>query len=475
MVGGWHVWPLLKSALCMPYLAPDPEPTSPPNRRFAFANLRTCMRAQIQRFRFELIGARDQHGRPPPTLDADAVMLPLSGRRVELDHRLWEIYSDPLVRLARELDCRLRVWESGAERVPRSTPSAWISRRIAAATAFRRLFSPNLPEPEWFGRFQSVAEPILGRRAHWPEISRLVGDVTTYAAIFASWLRDARARALFVVCWYDTLAMGATMAAKRLGLVTVELQHGIQGPTHFAYAGWQRAPKGGYEVLPDLFWCWGQANVDQLASLNPGFPPTVVALAGGNLWLNQWRDVRLDASASRPKTKAAPDRVVLVTLQLELDRVLLEGIAASPRNWTWLVRFHPARAPDGRRNDERLLLATRHPGLDLTRANESLVFQLLSDCDVHVTETSTVALEALGFGVRTIVIGQDGMIRFASFIEQGHMRSARTREELVLEITDTTRFDPEAEPLVSALFASQDTAREALAQILVRPRRESPQ
>jgi len=176
------------------------------------------------------------------------------------------------------------------------------------------------------------------------------------------------------------------------------------------------------------------------------------------MWLNRLGKIRsLNEGADTPIKK------ILVTLQLDISPVLLEAIQHSPHTWKWLIRFHPAREKGKRTLEEEMLRSIGHPDIEIERASEALLYELLCECDVHVTEYSACAIEALAFGVPSVIIGVYGRENFIKYIQQGLMFYVESGEQLNSEITRSRRIAPKN---ISDLFASNDDAHEALRIII---------
>jgi len=408
----------------------------------------------------------DSEHHDPHDVQRDVVILTLSERRVLLQGTLYEIYSDPLVELLHKQGLSTLVWEQGEERYPRYSRSAWISRRMDAECRQFPLSSQFNDEPHWFGDYQKFTHEIMGRAVMWYEVATLIDVVTHQSFVFEKWLQKTEARYLFAVCWYDPLVMAATMAARRCGIKTIEIQHGSQGEWHFAYSAWLRAPSEGYEVVPDVFWCWGKTAVEELHEYNPAFFVKSSAVPGGNLWLNLWRERVQRTTLTSSEKPAAPHKTILVSLQLDVEPLLLDAIRASPSSWRWLIRFHPAREKSSRVQEELMFKHASHPGVELDKANSLVLYELLGESDVHVTAYSACAIEALAFGVQTIIISSQGRMTFSSLIDQGLMMTADTSEKLIIEIEHAQRINPDKTPAIASMFANGDDAIVAVQRII---------
>jgi hypothetical protein len=361
------------------------------------------------------------------------------------------------------------VWELGEERVPRHSKSAWISKRMADVCSRLSLSThpQDEPQPIWFEGYQKFALELTGRVVAWPEIGSRIDVVYRQSIVFEQWLRRTGARYLFVVNWYNPQVMAAIMAAKRCGIKTIDVQHGVGGAHDFSYVSWTRMPLNGYELMPDVFWRWGKISADEIRQYNPAFSTHLAAVAGGNLWLNRWRsNVRIAETPEGDAKSAAHQKTILVSLQLNIEPLLLDAIKASPPSWVWLIRSHPRKTKAERSQEAAILKSTGHPGIELERANSLLLYELLCESDVHVTGDSACALEALAFGVTSITNTELGRETFAKMIELGVIAFAKTSSELIAKIEHAQRINSEKVPAIADMFASDEDASEALRIIM---------
>lgn len=132
-----------------------------------------------------------------------------------------------------------------------------------------------------------------------------------------------------------------TWACRQLGVPTVDIQHGGQGPYHYLTTHFTQVPEEGYAMLPDYFWCWSKANCDFIAPWFPGRARRHIALVGGNRNVAKW--LREGMLGLRP-------RVVLVTLGYAVQNILPDAVVEAARRtleWSWLFRLHPLHQESG--------------------------------------------------------------------------------------------------------------------------------
>jgi hypothetical protein len=404
----------------------EPAGAPPPRRRLAGAL--AWRRGRLHRFAGEWL----QRGGPPDR-SADVVFLSSSDRLERLGRGFYNTVVDPWAEEVARCGGVASVWERGDPRWPSRIPRASIQRAVdlslrAAAQA------PPGDAPAWFADLAGFVAEAFEAEVRWPELGRQLRVVETCARLFEGWLRRARPRALVLDCWYGRMAMGAAMAAHGLGIPVIDLQHGIQGGAHPLYAGWSPAPAGGYEVFPDRFWVWGAADAESLVASNPGALGPEAVRVVGHRWHAAW--TQRDGDPQRASALAGAERLVagrralLVTLQkgVPFRDTLVPLVRHAPPEWLWLVRPHRQMQLDPARLEAELREATGRR-VDVRRAARLPLYALLRACAWHVTGFSTCALEALAFGVPTLLTHESGAHAYADLVAQRVMWPHGSPEE----------------------------------------------
>lgn len=247
-------------------------------------------------------------------------------------------------------------------------------------------------------------------------------------------LKSVAPKVVFFACYYHPAAMGLILACRALGIRTIEVQHGQQGDYHGMYANWTKVQPGGYSLMPDNFWCWGQQSADRINKWSRPSWPYQQAIMGGNPWMARQihragppaEEARLDALCAAGKTR------VLLALQPWEDAVpapLLKAMALS-RDILWLVRLHPKM--QGHEPKIRDLLQTagvRNFEMDLSTALP--LAGLLRRVDFVFTLWSSVAYEALLFGARPVILHENGLKSFKTYIDRGLFSYAESAQDIL--------------------------------------------
>lgn len=369
------------------------------------------------------------HSVSPDAPDHEIVVLTQSGRRTMQDGKFFDIYSDPIVQNLQRKNISPMVWEQGTEKWPRHSKSAWITRQLAIELEHDRHQLQKNP-PAWFLEFTCWFKNTHNHVLTWDHFRRTINLLQSRSIVFKKWLDSCGTSLLISVCWYDPLVMAATLAAKRSGITTVDMQHGMQNNITPAYTDWNHVPAEPYDLIPSFFWSWGADDAKRLMTNNAAFRKFCKTIVGGNLWYNLWHE-RDDICTELPN-KAQYDTprtgTILVTLQhgsANCSDQLVEMIKECSTDWFWMVRIHPATPPLERKHIKNTLNALGQDNIDYEMPTSTALYTLLSNCDIHITDCSTSALEALGFGVPTITVTENGARAFSEFIENGVMLSIK--------------------------------------------------
>ena len=92
---------------------------------------------------------------------------------------------------------------------------------------------------------------------------------------------------IYVTCWYLPDMMGICAAASKLGIRTIDIQHGKQGKYQAMYSGWTNIPSNGYDLMPEKFWCWGKPSCNHILDSSPNRTKHI-PFVGGYPWINYY-------------------------------------------------------------------------------------------------------------------------------------------------------------------------------------------
>lgn len=318
-----------------------------------------------------------------------------------------------------------------------------IDGRAAAASVFSRgEQGAASQEAALFATFTAVARDVVPA-LRIPSIGSVVGalrSIESAATVFGHALDRTRASGALMLGYHGAPGMGLVLACRRRGLTSVDVQHGVEGDAHPGYGRWHRTPADGYELLPDVFWCWSEydrAVIDKWASDTSRHR----AIVGGNPFLRMWQRGEVPGAAAADRRAADAKKLqpsrrhVLCSLSPGDDdgRLLaaLGSSVAASDGWHWWIRLHPAMS----RAAAAVHRALEGCGSYDTRlATELPLYSLLSAADAHLTRGSASALEARDLGVASVITSEAGSQHLTGLIASGWARSAASTDDICDEL-----------------------------------------
>lgn len=371
--------------------------------------------------------------RPVLRSPTDAVIVTDGVATTTIGPFAYDVMADPLAGLIVEAGATVQTWYTTyACSAQRRTAGVLLQWRLDAAQLGIVTYRDRDGQSaalEGYGDFLRIVQAarLPPQAVAREQMARLAARVSVMAKCFDRWLQATSPRLVFVNCYYSLEGAALVLACRRRGIVSVDVQHGVQGERHVAYGRWANVPSAGYELLPERFWCWSEREVRAIRSWAEGRTNRHSAFVGGNPWMQMWQEEQQPFVAAADKAVRAllhPERrTILVTLQWGMtDRTflapLLELIAAADKSWTWWLRLHPVMR--SRRGHIKAMLDAR--GLQdalLDEPSDLALPALLKYADVHLTYSSSTVLDAAAMGVPSVVTSSAAIGSFADLIRDG--------------------------------------------------------
>jgi len=442
-VDGLRVWPLIRLAIYaenfgakVPEYSQDAGVVS--NVRNVLTGFSTWARAFLS----------DRSNNSSPDRTANAVFLGYSiGKQPMLEGKRYNPGLAPFVSLLERAGLTCSVWEMcpyGQYNVPRYTPSHFVQPYLIGQRIGARLRSPKAADVvlDRFDELSRLAAHVNLRLRYvrLAVLQREISYIRSLANGFKRWLRKSGAAFAFMAD-YGPREYALCVACRELGVVSVDVQHGVQGDLHPAYGSWFTVPPNGWEMRPNVFWCWDEesaAAIDHWAALCRG---NHQAIAGGDPWREMWMNgtgeivERYDAEIIAMKNAAAAAVHILVTLEFHEDLLpdhVLGALRSSPPSWCYWVRPHPVNQRRRLAQAESILTHARVRHVDARRVVEMPLFGILRHVDCHVTvNISSVILEAEDFGVPSVACGPMATEYYPEQIKRGSLKVAFETEEIL--------------------------------------------
>ena len=226
-------------------------------------------------------------------------------------------------------------------------------------------------------------------------------------------LKQINPEKIYILCYYSTNVFAFVHAANKLGIETIEMQHGAQTKTHLAYGSWSKVPKGGYDLIPKTFWHWNEDSSKTIKSWSNGIS-NIKSIVVGNPWANYW---------SNKKQNYYTNNFILYSLQPKpytIEQLFPESIIKLIKNtkFKWFLRFHPRQ--NNMDNIVEFLCKKKLINyVEIEKASNDPLPVLISNCRLHITNSSGTTMEAELFKKKTILIDEIGKIYYPEIIERG--------------------------------------------------------
>jgi hypothetical protein len=357
----------------------------------------------------------------------------------------------------------------GEYRCPRNEPSDYMTLSLTKAFALGMLFPLTLTA-QFTLLIDEITKFIRDRGGIAPSLQtaslcRRLTQFLRCVQYFESKLNTISPSIIFVVCFYSLPGMALMHAGRRLGITTVDLQHGVQGEAHSAYGSWYAQPADGYSCLPDYFWVWSEREQEALQSLAPAHRTVV----GGNIQMAYWSDKRHAGQLKLQELieKSGRRQVVLVTLQPggeHLVKELLQAIdsRACP-DCFWLIRLHPAMILQYQERLNLELQAYQHccESLMVSKLPLPVVLELI---DAHLTLFSSVTIEAGQLGIPTLICDRSSNF-FEDLVRKGFARIRKPEVSFIDTLHEFLKWCNE-QPALPAYPDSAEKMASALIDLL---------
>lgn len=204
--------------------------------------------------------------------------------------------------------------------------------------------------------------------------------------------------------------MALIMAARELGIHTVDIQHGNMIGYNLPYNNWNEQPKDGYYLFPDTVFVWSEREKKHIyKTFN-----NVNAVTYGYPWLDK-KNIEIKIQNKKLEKFCAKFKYIIIMSLSDHKFVpkIIEEIAknfrAEEMGIGFILKKNPKRA------------YTVIPKLENMYSDDIITyesfFNLTKYANLHMTESSSCLYEADYVGLNTIVIGDNWKLHFKDLVE----------------------------------------------------------
>jgi hypothetical protein len=392
IAGGVHAWPFFRAQTITMFRNPDAYFSATENEKPAKSSLKDKLFARYYAWKF--LGEFSSELRKLPAGGCDVLFYSKASSHTDkIDGKTYDRFTDPLFEQLHEKYKvqKLELTDNPDAPEPRAIPSHRLNHRaFKDYVHYRRKFEKEerLQDQPFFNEVLSATGIPFSPR----HMSAVFAQALYYRDLFRKVLSVLRPKYIFLKGYYENDSAGLILAAKELGIKTIDIQHGKQGAIHPMYTHWTSLPENGYWSLPDFFWNWGTdsaQNIRRWMNRRQLHEPVV----GGNAWMSKWKHGDIYKAASKDEADFTASlkeysRVISFALQpLDKDAIipphLAEAIRRSPGDWAWLIRRHPLQKVS--EEDIWKLVQKTNAFVEMQFASSLPLYELLKLSDCHLT------------------------------------------------------------------------------------------
>ena len=254
------------------------------------------------------------------------------------------------------------------------------------------------------------------------QLTKAVRRVFWEANFYYFLLSLKKPKYIFQINYYSTQMMGLNIAAHKLNIPVVDIQHGGQGPLHMAYGNWSKVPIEGYEMLPKYFWNWSEYDA---SAINEWAKKTTChkAIHLGNPWLDSFRNNDILTDILKIDGNDYDDNVILFSLQskkIEIPDFAIKAIVETKDRYKWRFRVHPTHSLVVNEIKKQLDDIGLKGCYEIEKTSSLPLPLVLAKTLLHITEFSGVTKEASDLGIFSIMLHPYSRELFANEIELGN-------------------------------------------------------
>lgn len=213
-------------------------------------------------------------------------------------------------------------------------------------------------------------------------LTLFLSEILSWSIFYESILLRIKPKYICILCYYSIPMYGLLLAANKLGIKTMDLQHGGQGEFHFAYY-FYKTPRKPFNTLPTNFGSWDENSYNSIKKWTKDsyHSPIIV----GHPWIDF-----LNKKYSSNRLLNFVEDFILFTLTIGKDDMLPEYIINAMKKSTkiWFLRFHPRTKSSDINWVKERLKTLNISNIEFKKANSIPLPLLLSKCWAHVSQAS---------------------------------------------------------------------------------------
>ena len=268
---------------------------------------------------------------------------------------------------------------------------------------------------EFRKNLESIVDELQSKSGSVISINKIIREIESVilSLKLAGRVLDALApKKIHTVCYYGAWNMAVLFEARKRGIITSDIQHGVINDLHPMYCNWSNMPTSGFNTLPQVFFTWSATELNFIMewATKTNFHRSATL---GNPWLSLFREKKVSTQEIK-----IDKPLILYTLANRDDiffNSLVEFVNKYHHKFEIWFRMHPRQIPFADEVEAELKDKMILDKINLKQASELPLPFILSKTSAHITLLSSVVLEAMEFNVPSLVLGDLGYNYFKQY------------------------------------------------------------
>lgn len=236
------------------------------------------------------------------------------------------------------------------------------------------------------------------------EVVKYTLSVINYCSYFESFLSTTKISKIYLLSYYSAPALGICIAANKLNIKTIEVQHGPISKFHLAYSMNFKKKLNSFKAIPDEIHLWHNSFEKIVSDSFKAFKTT------GNYYLNEYIDTNRKSNRSKILISLQPKDGILPELYLNI-------ILQFYNKYSIVLRLHP-RINISNYLKKQIKNIRKIYGVTISNPYKIPLHEDLRDVFVHITGYSGTTIEALSLGITSLLVDQKANHFFENFIDE---------------------------------------------------------
>lgn len=379
-----------------------------------------------------------------PVIQKDVLLIPVGISCQQLNGKLYEKFCDPVIEILNNKGLTWTKWNVAGE-----VKGEWLYKPFVfnASLDYIQIKSKLKGNPVVLSEelqtelhnFTDFLSVHTQGKLNWTVagLKEKFYSFQSLVSFFRKYLEKINPKLVFIVSFYSDRGMALIKACRELNIQTADIQHGVQGNLHAVYSFWRDLPAKGYNTLPNDYLVWTNSDVETINGWTKDSVHNVIKT--GNLFEEKWYGndslvMKEDKFVSELINGMKGTQTVLFTLQCRIDysEDILKFIKLSQDKFNWLIRLHPIMQNGNWKNDFIQRLSVYGiTNYEIENTSELPLYALLRNINIHVTHSSSTVIEALHFGIQSILLDSYGASLFKTEVSNNEVGfPADTHERL---------------------------------------------